>query len=98
MLMEMFKSMAGINDEGGVKGFDGSSWQAVVLPAGTPRDIVSKVHQELAGMLKSAEIRQRFLAQGALASGIMPDEFSAFLKRELDKWAKVARAANVKVD
>ncbi|MBI3919173.1 MAG: tripartite tricarboxylate transporter substrate binding protein [Betaproteobacteria bacterium] len=111
MLMEMFKSMAGINmvhvpykgqapsvDEGGVKGFDGSSWQAVVMPAGTPRDIVSKVHQELAGMLKSAEIRQRFLAQGALASGITPDEFSAFLKRELDKWAKVARAANVKVD
>ncbi|MBM3357664.1 MAG: tripartite tricarboxylate transporter substrate binding protein [Betaproteobacteria bacterium] len=85
-------------EEGGVKGFDGSSWQSVVMPAGTPREIVAKVYQELAGMLKAAETRERFLAQGALASGIPPDEFLAFIKRELEKWARVAKAANVTVD
>ena len=85
-------------DEGGVKGFDGSSWQSVVMPAGTPREIVAKVYQELAGMLKSPETRERFLAQGALASGITPDQFAAFLKREVEKWGRVARAANVRVD
>lgn len=85
-------------DEGGVKGFDGSSWQSVVMPAGAPREIVGRVYQELAGMLKAPETRERFLAQGALASGITPDQFAAFLKREVDKWARVAKAANVRVD
>ena len=85
-------------DEGGVKGYDGSSWQAVVMPAGTPRDIVSKVHQELAAMLKAPDTREKFLSQGALASGITPDEFAKFLKAEMEKWAKVAKAAKVKLD
>lgn len=85
-------------NESGVKGFDGSSWQSVVMPAGTSRDIVAKVYQELAAMLKSADTREKFLAQGALASGIEPDQFAAFVKRETEKWARVAKAANVKVD
>ena len=85
-------------DEGGVKGFDGSSWQSVVMPAGVPREIVARVYQELATMLKAPETRERFLAQGALASGIPPEEFSAFVKQEVEKWGKVAKAANVKVD
>lgn len=85
-------------DEGGVKGYDGSSWQAVVMPAGTPRDIVSKVHQELAAMLKAPDTREKFLSQGALPSGIAPDEFAKFLRAEMEKWAKVAKAAKVKLD
>lgn len=84
--------------EGGVKGFDGSSWQAVVVPAGTPREIVARIYQELASLLKAPETRERFLAQGALASGIPPEEFAAFVRREVEKWGKVAKAANVKVD
>jgi tripartite-type tricarboxylate transporter receptor subunit TctC len=84
--------------ENGVKGYDASSWQAVVMPAGTPREIVARVYQELAAMLKAPETRERFLAQGALASGIPPEEFTAFVKREAEKWAKVAKAAKVTVD
>lgn len=81
-----------------MKGFDGSSWQAVVMPAGTPREIVARVYQELAAMLKAPETRERFLAQGALASGIPPEQFQAFLKREMEKWARLAKAANVRLD
>ena len=85
-------------DEGGVKGFDGSSWQSVVMPANTPRDIVNKVYQELASMLKAKDGREKFLAQGAFVSGMPPNEFTAFVRTEIDKWAKVAAAAKLKVD
>jgi len=85
-------------EEGGIKGFDGSSWQSVVMPANTPREIVAKVYQELSTMLKSQEVRERFLAQGALASGMPPDEFVSFMKVEMEKWAKVAKFANIKLD
>ena len=85
-------------EEGGIKGFDASSWQSVVMPAHTPRDIVSKVYQELSTMLKSQEVRERFLAQGAISSGIPPDEFVAFMKVEMEKWAKVAKFANIRLD
>ena len=85
-------------DEGGVKGFDGSSWQSVVMPANTPKDIVGKVYQELAAMLKSPDVREKFLAQGAMASGMPPDQFTAFARMEMEKWAKVARSSNIRLD
>ena len=85
-------------EEGGVKGFDGSSWQSVVMPAHTPREIVAKAYQELSAMLKAQDVRERFLAQGAVASGMPPEEFVGFVRREMDKWAKVAKFANIRLD
>jgi tripartite-type tricarboxylate transporter receptor subunit TctC len=85
-------------DEAGIKGFDGSSWQGVIMPAGTPRDIVARAYQDLSGMLKAPETRERFLVQGALASGISPEQFQDFIRREIGKWERVAKAANVRVD
>ena len=85
-------------EESGIKGFDGSSWQSVVMPANTPREITARIYQELSTMLKSQDVRDRFLAQGALASGMPPDQFTAFMKVEMDKWAKVARFANIRLD
>ena len=84
--------------EGGVKGFDGSSWQSVVMPANTPREASNKAYQELSGMLKSKDVREKFLSQGAIASGMPPEEFTAFIRVEMDKWAKVAKFANLKLD
>ena len=85
-------------EEGGIKGFDGSSWQSVVMPANTPREIVAKVYQELSTMLKSPDVRERFLAQGAIASGMPSEQFTGFVKLEMDKWAKVAKFANIRLD
>lgn len=85
-------------DEGGLKGFDASSWQSVVMPANTPREIVAKAYQELATMLKSPDVRERFLAQGAIASGMPSEQFTGFVKLEMDKWAKVAKFANIRLD
>ena len=85
-------------DQSGVKGFDASSWNGVVMPAGTPRDIVMKVNAELVKMLKSPDIQEKILLQGGIARGSSPEEFTAFVKAEIDKWAKVAQAAKVRLD
>jgi tripartite-type tricarboxylate transporter receptor subunit TctC len=84
--------------EGGVKGYDASSWQGVAMPAGVPREIVARIYQDLAAMLKAPDTREKFLAQGALASGMPPEEFTIFVRQEAEKWAKVGKAANVHVD
>ena len=84
--------------ESGVKGFDGSSWQGIAMPAGTPKDIVAKMHQELATYLKMPETKQRLLEMGGLASGITPEDFATFIRTETEKWAKVARYARVRLD
>jgi tripartite-type tricarboxylate transporter receptor subunit TctC len=85
-------------DQSGLKGFDGSSWNGVVMPAGTPRDIVAKVSGELVKMLKAPEMKEKILQQGGLASGNTPEEFTAYVKAEIDKWARVAKAARVQVE
>lgn len=85
-------------DQSGVKGFDASSWNGVVMPAGTPRDIVMKVNAELVKMLKSPGMKEKILQQGGIARGSSPEEFTVFVKTEFDKWAKVARAAKVRLD
>ena len=85
-------------DQGGVKGFDGSSWQGVVMPANTPRDMVAKANAELAKMLKAPDMKEKILLQGGIASGNSPEEFTAFIKSETDKWAKVAKAAKVRLE
>ncbi|MCE9640151.1 MAG: tripartite tricarboxylate transporter substrate binding protein [Betaproteobacteria bacterium] len=85
-------------EQGGVKGFDGSSWQGVVMPANTPREFVVKANAELAKMLKSPEMKEKILQQGGIASGNSPEEFAAFIKSETEKWGKVAKAAKVRIE
>lgn len=85
-------------EEGGVKGFDGGSWQGVVMPAGTPRDMVNKSNEALAKMLKAADSKERLLNLGGLPVGNSPEEFAAFVKSEQEKWGKVAKAAKIQID
>ena len=83
-------------DQSGIKGFDGSSWNGVVMPAGTPREIVTRVSTELVKMLKAPEMKEKILQQGGLAVGNTAEEFTAYVKAESDKWARVAKAAQVR--
>ncbi len=85
-------------EQSGVKGFDASSWNGVVMPAGTARDIVTKVNAELVKMLRSPGMQEKILQQGGIAIGNTPEEFTAYVKTEIDKWAKVAQAAKVRLD
>jgi tripartite-type tricarboxylate transporter receptor subunit TctC len=85
-------------EESGVKGFDGGSWNGVVMPAGTPPDIVNKIHAPLVAELRSPAARELLLGNGGLAGGNSPAQFAAFIKAEADKWAKVAKFAKIHLD
>ena len=84
--------------ESGLPNFDGGSWQGVVMPAGTPREIVHTVSGELAKILRSPEMKERIVGMGGIALGNTPEEFAAFIQAEVEKWAQVARAAKVSAE
>jgi tripartite-type tricarboxylate transporter receptor subunit TctC len=85
-------------EESGIKGFDGGSWNGVVMPAGTPQEILGKIYTPVANELKSSAGRELLLRNGALAGGNSPAQFAAFIKAESDKWAKVAKFAKIQLD
>jgi tripartite-type tricarboxylate transporter receptor subunit TctC len=85
-------------EESGVKGFDGGSWNGVVMPAGTPADILAKIQGPVVAELRSAAGKELLLKNGAIAGGGSPAEFAAFIKAEAAKWAKVAKFAKIQLD
>ena len=87
-----------IEEAAGLKGFDASSWFGLFAPAGTPRTIVDKIQADVAKALALPEVRERFLAQGADPGGNTPDQFAAFIRAETDKWTRVVKFSNAKVD
>jgi len=84
--------------ESGLPGFEYATWYGMLMPARTPKDIVGYVQKSAAEVLKSAPIAQRFTKQGLQIYASSPAEFESYLKSEIDKWAKVVRAANITVD
>jgi tripartite-type tricarboxylate transporter receptor subunit TctC len=87
-----------IEEAAGLKGFDASSWFGLFAPAGTPRAIVDKIQADVAKALAQPEVRERFIAQGADPGGNTPDQFAAFIRAETDKWTRVVKFSNAKVD
>jgi tripartite-type tricarboxylate transporter receptor subunit TctC len=85
-------------EEAGVPGFEAVSWGGVMGPGGTPRDIVVKLHAELARILKMPDVSEKLSGLGAEIVASTPEEFAAYLQAEITKWGKVARDANVKLD
>jgi tripartite-type tricarboxylate transporter receptor subunit TctC len=84
--------------ESGLPGFDGGSWQGVVMPAGTPRELVNAMSGELVKVLRAPEMKERIVGMGGIPLGSSPDEFAAFMKAEGEKWAQVAKAARVSAE
>ncbi len=84
--------------EQGFAGFTGSTWAGMLAPAGTPRDIVKRVSEEVARIIKSDETRAKLDAMGTFPAGSTPEEFDAFIAAETTKWGKVIRTAGVKLE
>ncbi len=85
-------------DEAGVKGFDGGSWQGVGAPAGTPAEVIRRVNTLLVTELKTPAMREQMIKRGALVSANSPEEFSTFIRAEIAKWTKIAKAGNISID
>lgn len=83
--------------ESGVPGYEVTLWYGVWGPKGLPKDVTSRWHVELVKVLRSPDMRGRLSSEGLEAVGSTPDEFRAHLKREVAKWSKVIKDANVKI-
>jgi len=84
--------------EAGLPGYEAIGWFGVVMPAGTPPDIVGRMNAELVAALKRQEIRERVIAAGAEPSPSTPEEFGALIRSEIVKWAEVVKASGAKLD
>jgi tripartite-type tricarboxylate transporter receptor subunit TctC len=82
----------------GYKGFDVSSWYGIYAPAGLPRELVAKLNAAFNEAMKAPEVREQLTAQGWQITGGTPEQFAAFTQAELDRWAKVVKAANVRIE
>jgi tripartite-type tricarboxylate transporter receptor subunit TctC len=81
--------------EAGVPGYEAMQWYGLLAPAGTPAAIIERVHAEAMVALRSPEMKARLAADGAEPLGTTPAEFGAYIKRELDKWARVRDTAHI---
>ena len=97
------KRVAGLPDvptiaEAGVPGYEAVAWWGVLAPAGTPRAIIERLHQEFSVILTSAETKKRFESEGAEALQMTPDEFGRFIAAETTKWAKVVKDVGIRAE
>jgi tripartite-type tricarboxylate transporter receptor subunit TctC len=81
--------------EQGITNFESYNWNGVLAPAGTPKPIIARIHDVLAKQLATPEGQELFLGQGHEPGGEGPEEYAAFIRAEIEKWAKVAKAAGI---
>jgi tripartite-type tricarboxylate transporter receptor subunit TctC len=85
--------------ESGLPGFDLSTWFGVMVPAGTPQDIVARLNAEIVRALGSRELKDRLAAMGAEPpANNTPERFAAFIRSESAKYAKVVRESGARVE
>jgi tripartite-type tricarboxylate transporter receptor subunit TctC len=81
-----------------LSGFDVVNWYGMVLPAGTSREAIARLHGEILKAMNVPDIREKLIAQGTDPVGSRPEEFAAFMKSETAKWGRVIKAANIRAD
>jgi tripartite-type tricarboxylate transporter receptor subunit TctC len=84
--------------ESGLKGYEMLNWLGMFAPAGTPRAVVERLSNEVTRIVRLPEVRERLNAQGAEPAPLAADECAAFVKNEIDKWAKVVAATRMTAD
>ena len=81
--------------EAGVPGYDATIWLGLMAPAGTPKAVVDKLNAEVAKVMAKPEVKAAWDKQGAVAMTMTPEQFDAYLRKDIEKWAVVVKAANL---
>jgi tripartite-type tricarboxylate transporter receptor subunit TctC len=84
--------------EAGVKGYDATTWYAVLAPAGVPQEIIAKLNSDIAEVLKDPAVRAQIIKRGIEPETMTPQQLRTFMNAEIEKWAKVIKAADIKVE
>ena len=84
--------------EGGLPGYAASGWYGFVVPAATPKEIVARLNTDITHILRMPDVVERLSGQGAEPVGGTPEQYSAFIKSEIDKWTRLVKSANMKPD
>jgi len=84
--------------ESGLPGYSATAWYGVLAPTGTPREIILKLNTEIVKILRTDEIKKRISSDGGEVIGSTPEEFTAVMKSDIAKWAKVVQASGARVD
>ncbi len=86
-------------DEAGVKGFEDITFNGLVAPAGTPRELIARVRDEVAKVVRIPALHDRFIERGVeLKASASPDEFTAYIRAEFEKKAKLAKEAGIRLE
>ncbi|HTD90747.1 MAG TPA: tripartite tricarboxylate transporter substrate binding protein [Burkholderiales bacterium] len=85
-------------NESGLPGFEATNWFGALAPAATPPDVVNKLNTELIKVLQTPDVRDRLLSLAYDLQSSTPQDFSALLKTETEKWAKIVKASGAKAD
>lgn len=84
--------------EAGVPGYAAENWYGMLVPAGTPKEIIARLHADTVKSLQFEEVKERFHAGGIVPRTNTPDEYERYIRSEIDKWAKVVKALDLRVD
>ncbi len=85
-------------DESGFKGFDAQQWYGVMGPAGMPAPIVKQLNETLSVVLKSPELREKLSVEAIEPMVMSPEQFTAFIKTDIDRWTKIAKDRNIQLE
>jgi tripartite-type tricarboxylate transporter receptor subunit TctC len=85
-------------DESGLPGFDEGGQHGIMIPAATPREIVAKLNQEIVRAVQSPEVRKRLMSEGAEVIGNTPEQYTAVIRADVEKWAKVIKATGIRAN
>jgi tripartite-type tricarboxylate transporter receptor subunit TctC len=84
--------------ETGLPGYEVSAWFGIFAPAGVPQAVAKRLNAEFVKVMQQPDLKQRLASLGADPLTSTPEEFSTYLRSEIDKWAKVVKASGMKVD